>query len=716
MVHSRKFNFFSCFALSLLLQAHSLTAQNLNAESSQGLTAQAMPAGFSPDESSAYVLPSARPAAAYAAQLSIPPGLGYPFQVCRLSQGAPSWLHLDCQKLTLTGHAPAGRKSSYAFRLDLADASGNQQSYPLALSVSNAPAVVALGGMPAASSPEAIQSAQPLPAAQNMPRLTRRPQPVPVATPVAEASNAASEIAPSPTPLRRVRYTQPADLDSAAAANLAAAGRVLAAEASPAATLPASTATNLRTSQGLAAGFSSSQSAFPTNQRTAFRDRSEGEDYIEPIDTTAFNSSLLSPPVLYQVRTDPSLRTALNGDKPFEIRTGEELMSQGLGKSLNKDSYYLYWPKCGTSCRVTAGEIPFVIVANGKNNSSVPAQFSIKSIASKDTSTASDDTPPQSGMYRYYFTFGDLLSKQDGSFSHSDLFLDFHADRSFLLPANYVNVQEPWYRPGINSYFDVRLTSVPAATQNCTQTQSSAMTTSTTTPSCTSSSSTTSGNLDTTTGAQVFLNSQKSASVGGGFYLPFMLPPWDIDKEKYATFIAPIAKIGFQTTIDNLGQTQQTTTTAQQSVMSTVVSGVAPVGSSSTFYKNYSYGGRVGIYHFPANAGENQAPSIEHYLDISMGRFSNLPSAVCANTPSKNPPCGTTNATYVYQRQYRIALEGLMQVPGTHGFSIGFSANVAQHVAGAHHYDYLPPDDLRFLFGYKFDVQNLVNILKKPAS
>ena len=325
----------------------------------------------------------------------------------------------------------------------------------------------------------------------------------------------------------------------------------------------------------------------------------------------------------------------------------------------------------------------------------------------------SDDTPPDSGMYRYYFTAGDLLSKQDGSFSHSDLFLDFHADRSLLLPGNYPNMPQLRFRhrPGFNSYFDVRLTSVPAAVQNCTQNTAAATAAAATTAdtsACTSATSTSPGKTSSDA-TQVFLNSQKSASLAGGFYFPFMLPVWSIDNEKYATFFAPIAKVGFQTTIDDLGQTQQDQQSQQPNVAG---AGVSSVGNSSTFYKNYSYGGRLGVFHFPAKAGPGHAPEIEHYIDVTFGRFSNLPTSVCADLPSGKPPCSATSP-HVYQRQYRFALEGFFQVPATHGFSIGFSANVAQDNVGAHHWDYLPPDDLRFFFGYKFDIQNLVNISKK---
>jgi hypothetical protein len=93
------------------------------------------------------LLPQALPGTSYAAQLAIPPGLGYPFAHCELVGQSPRWLTIDCARLQLKGRvpaAPANADANYQLTLRIEDNTGNTQTFPLALRVSNNPQVVSL--------------------------------------------------------------------------------------------------------------------------------------------------------------------------------------------------------------------------------------------------------------------------------------------------------------------------------------------------------------------------------------------------------------------------------------------------------------------------------------------------------------------------------------------------------------------------------------------
>jgi len=91
-------------------------------------------------------LPQAQPGSLYAAQLAIPPGLGYPFQECRLSGDTlPRTLVFDCERLQIKGRVPAGIEKTYRLTLRISDAQGNNKTFDLSLNISNKPAIVDLG-------------------------------------------------------------------------------------------------------------------------------------------------------------------------------------------------------------------------------------------------------------------------------------------------------------------------------------------------------------------------------------------------------------------------------------------------------------------------------------------------------------------------------------------------------------------------------------------
>jgi hypothetical protein len=79
-----------------------------------------------------------------------------------------------------------------------------------------------------------------------------------------------------------------------------------------------------------------------------------------------------------------------------------------------------------------------------------------------------------------------------------------------------------------------------------------------------------------------------------------------------------------------------------------------------------------------------------------IGRFSNLESLVQGS--STNP--------ILRQRLWRVSVEGILKVPST-PLIIGFNANVGMSNPGAKVVR-RAGDDLRFLFGVRFDVAKLL--------
>lgn len=271
-------------------------------------------------------------------------------------------------------------------------------------------------------------------------------------------------------------------------------------------------------------------------------------------------------------------------------------------------------------------------------------------------------------------------------------------------PASWL---ERWIeKPGVTSYFETRLTSIPVVS-NATNT--------TCTPSSTTSGSGTSiaraagaaaGCSSTTSSSNTtasFLTSQQTANVGVGVYLPFLLSRWLYKNTPNALFIAPIGKVGFNTIT---GATSQTV----------VLPGNGGTGTQSfdQIYNFYDYGFRVG--HMGLTNTTQEAPELYSYLDFSLGRFSNLESLIC-HQPFQRGTVVQGNGCVIYgsqytldsrKRLYRLDIEGLLKIPST-AFYVGLNANIGQKQVMAEKLDpnFAAPNDLRFLFGTKFDIAQL---------
>jgi hypothetical protein len=144
--------------------------------------------------------------------------------------------------------------------------------------------------------------------------------------------------------------------------------------------------------------------------------------------------------------------------------------------------------------------------------------------------------------------------------------------------------------------------------------------------------------------------SQKTAQVQGGIYLPWITTRWKANGTSYSLFVAPLAKAGIETPTER---------------------------AINRFYN--SAGGGIRLGHFRNAASREIAPELISYVDVTYGR---------------SGPLG----------QRGLAIEGILKAPGT-PLIVGFGANLG---AGEN-----SRDDLRFLFGTRFDLGNLTARLKQ---
>jgi hypothetical protein len=734
----------------------------------------------SPAQQSVHPLPQAIPGANYAAQLAIPPGLGYPFAKCALEGNAPRWLTLDCARLQLKGKVPATAAAStkdadLRVTLHLEDAAGNAREFPLSLRVSAEPQLVSLEDTQSSPVPSPLTE-PPTPASQvsagpaaptaakptSVDKPRNRPKSAPTLrnaalTETVAAHGDAPAATPAPTAdaapgkaaeaLEAAPVTPPA---GGAAAPAAGTALPVATKGFPysvplkvdGATVSGTITFALQSGSALPGGLQLKDAAAgptiegtPTAKTTAPQSFTivESENgaaklqatYSIAVDDTADNLpkaegtagaaalAVTNPIVVGQGYAEFLDVTTAHGCASYAIAPTSPPLGD-LGLTFSPATALL----SSTTVTLAAGAAPpppltlKVTCHQKSSDGDLSASFLIPVLAERAAVGSTGIAPAQSdgtaatptefdlGLTRYYFLGGTVLSQQQDQFSHTDLFLGFHLDRVFRAPGPYMrtaDAKRKYLLPGISSFLDIRMTSLPVAVQPCPTTGSSTT--------CSNSSSGSSSSPTPATGdqTQVFLNSQKSARFEGGVYLPFQLREWKPSKaaDGYVVDFAPIAKIGFDTSLNGLNQTQQSSSTP---------SAVLPTGSSNSFYKFWDYGGRLVWSKIAGGAPDsNEAPDLMGYIDIGIGRFSNLATLLCPPGSGGGPPqtqctIPTVGAPLNHQFQYRIPMEGALEIPGAKGLTIGFSANLSQRGIGPHHYDLLPPDDLRFLFGYKVDV------------
>jgi hypothetical protein len=341
--------------------------------------------------------------------------------------------------------------------------------------------------------------------------------------------------------------------------------------------------------------------------------------------------------------------------------------------------------------------------------------------------TASDSATPVEvqpfgldwGRLRGYFTAGLILSNNNSQFNltNANAFMGFNLDKSWLGPARAFNSINGGFRERfrIHTYFDARLTAIATGTSGSTAG---------TTPTLSSgSSSGTTGTAGSGSGAAsttanpspnptTLLSNGQAASLQVGAYLPIVFHQWDHKERSYSLYVAPIAKVGLYTLTSAGSLTSQAAENANR--------------SNQRFFPFFGYGLRLGHYHeyktWDGRVDRSRSPEQLSYLDVSVGKWANFEYLAPFNyTPAAVPTCtvpasdATTAACSERQRLWRYGFEGILVIPNT-PLIVGLNANISAQkprspTPGA--IFLTPPDDLRFLFGVRFDASKLTGILSK---
>jgi hypothetical protein len=291
------------------------------------------------------------------------------------------------------------------------------------------------------------------------------------------------------------------------------------------------------------------------------------------------------------------------------------------------------------------------------------------------------------GRVRAYFSAGVIFSKQRQSFSQQDPMLAFNLDKNWW---NASRANKSPFRH-FNTFFEARLTSIPVVTPE----SSNASTTSNQTSDAQQC-------RDISNGLTCFLASRKAAQMQVGGYIPIysQFMTWKYGADNNAVFLAPLAKFGVQTiTSEEVDQLRLANNGDPNYVL-----------NGDDVYNYFAFGTRLGHYRLPTSA--NVAPELISYLDLTLGKWENfdLRRGQLCNAPANSGKfdCENGNGTvllggkpvYIRERRFRAGFEGRLKVPETPLF-VGFDANFGKG-----------PDDLRFLFGTRFDVGSLFGRLK----
>ena len=281
------------------------------------------------------------------------------------------------------------------------------------------------------------------------------------------------------------------------------------------------------------------------------------------------------------------------------------------------------------------------------------------------------------GRVRGYFSAGMIFSKEREDFSQSDMFLDFTLDKNYVAKPFLIFKD-------LNTFFTARLTSIPVAEKETTATDG--------TPPAAE---------DECTGVEceTFLSSKKAAMMQAGIYLPMY---WDFTSwfrrvqrennfrwEKNALFIAPLAKGGIATITGD----QQTAEAVR-------------FGKDDVF-NFFSFGAMLGHFRLHTRQNDNGeyennpniAPELISWLTLSAGRWENFEIEV--PTGDKDAMGNDIN---VRRRPWRIEALGRLKIPET-PFIVGFDGNFGKG-----------RDDLRFIFGTRFDIGKIMRTLKLAAA
>ncbi len=252
---------------------------------------------------------------------------------------------------------------------------------------------------------------------------------------------------------------------------------------------------------------------------------------------------------------------------------------------------------------------------------------------------------------RTVLSAGNTAERQADDFKKPDLYLDFILNSNWRRKKNEGSSGIKGFSWRLDTFFNASLTTVSLAPQAG---ESGGTNLAAERPAQTSST-------------DEFLDSKKSALIQAGIFAPFYsgVTSWKFKGAHNALFGGPILKMGFQTVTGKL--------TDQEALRF----------GGDDLYHFWAVGARFGHYSFDKDS--DVAPELNSYMDLSVGRWENF--TVCKE--------GTSGASCARERRNRFAAEGRLKVPAT-PFQIGFDLNSGRG-----------PDDLRFLFGLKFDIGKL---------
>ena len=323
------------------------------------------------------------------------------------------------------------------------------------------------------------------------------------------------------------------------------------------------------------------------------------------------------------------------------------------------------------------------------------------------------------GRVRAYFSAGLLLSNNSLlNATSANTFLDLNVDKNWLRPQTGFGAQKPKRLENVrfHTFFDARLTAIPTHSAAAASTSSAPGTQASQTPAAGSgggSAGSTAANP--TVNPPSLLNNNQAGALQIGAYLPFVLANWSFRERPYSLYVAPIAKVGFYTVTD--------------AGTAVAFNNTDYTRNNGRFFSFYSYGVRVGHYReyktWDGRAEHDRAPEQLSHLDIAVGRWANFaafepfvfttPTAGGAPASCTAPaPQPTTAQCYFWQRFWRYSFEGVLKIPNS-PLILGLSANVSAERPKSSGF-IMPADDLRFLFGIRFDAAKFTGILSKLGS
>jgi len=375
-----------------------------------------------------------------------------------------------------------------------------------------------------------------------------------------------------------------------------------------------------------------------------------------PVDKTSgqFTYKLSAP-----LATGETIKaTGISQSQPAPANSADQKKTQSTSQKVSPA------PRVGGATLVNAS-LNTVAVAPAGKSSPPPVAASIAVVAPRPVNVVPADL--ETGHVRGYFTLGLVLAQSSNDFSANNAspYIDFNLDNTWLNR----EFSKKNFGLRINSFFDARLTAIATSAV------------------ASSSNSSPAAAVPQTISASSVLLSRQAASMQIGTYIPVVMSRYTYGGRHYSMFVAPIGKAGFYTPTDTNGATNSTNTATATST------------TPSRFFDFFGSGFRIG--HTEDYPEHGLAPELLNYLDITYGKYGNFEYA--------NNDCLTGGTGCFNQRLWRYAFEGMIKIPHT-PLVFGMSANVAaqrSHVKG----EIAPQDDLRFLFGAKFDAQKIVKSL-----